>query len=122
MKDLQLFADYVSVLKENDFKVYTSCTDPKPSWAYFVKDDKIGYVQCAYFGGLSFSTVHKPCKECGTGFGLDEEGIYAPNVEDALRTFVIAPKWAKERDRQAVVKYSNWNELNNGRILTYTEL
>lgn len=126
MKDLELFNEYVTLLKENGFKLYTSVSEgEKPSWAHIVKDDNIGYIQCAYFGGISFSTEHKPNKNCGTGFGLTENGIYNPTVKDAERTFIIAPHWAKPQDIQQVVKYKGWEDyLTNpiNRILKYTEL
>jgi hypothetical protein len=126
MKDLELFNSYVTLLKENGFKLYTSVREnEKPSWAHIVKGENIGYVQCAYFGGLSFSTEHKPNKNCGSGFGLTENGIYNPTVNDAERSFIFAPHWAKKEDVKHVIKYKGWEDyLKNpiNQILTYTEL
>ena len=52
---MSLFTEYVETLKEAGFKCYTSDTKENPTYCHFVKDNKIGYVQEAYFGGLSFS-------------------------------------------------------------------
>jgi len=59
------------------------------TYFYFSKDNNIGYAQKGDFGGIRFSTVNKPCKECGTGFGLQnwDEAIYEPTVKDAEKAF-----------------------------------
>ena len=59
---LQSFADE---LKANGFKIYYSPYDDgrKTTYFYFVEGDNIGYCQEGYFGGLQFSTVHKPCRD-----------------------------------------------------------
>ena len=121
---MSLFTEYVETLKGAGFKCYTSDTKEKPTYCYFVKDNKIGYVQEAYFGGLSFSTVHKGCKKFGTGFGLTENGICEPTLQHAVDCFILAPNWAK-RDIGAIVKYKSWDEyLSNpvNRILKNREL
>lgn len=118
---LQQFADTLKAAGMRIF--YSPYKDGRLStYFYFTDGTNIGYCQDAYFGGIQFSTVHKPNKNCGTGFGLDENGIYEPTVEDALRAFIIAPNWAKPRDRQAVVKFKSWDEFfSRETILTYIE-
>ncbi len=120
---LQSFADE---LKENGFKIYYSPYDDgrKTTYFYFVEGDNIGYCQENYFGGLSFSTVHKPCRECGTGYGLNEDGIYEPTIKDARKAFINYPNWATAKDRQAVKKYKNWEDYQTiavNRILKYVQ-
>lgn len=81
-------------------------------------------MQEAYFGGLSFSTVHKGCKKFGTGFGLTEEGICEPTLQHAIACFITAPNWAKG-DMRVIVKYKSWEDyLSNSinRILREREL
>lgn len=117
----QLLADMANILKDNGFSVYWSkwsSSNAKPAYFYFTDGANIGYCQEAYFGGLSFSTVHKPCRECGTGFGLNESGtgIYEPTLKDAERAFIVAPNWAKSNDVRAVRKYKSWEEYTNAPI------
>ena len=114
-EDFKLFVDFVQTLKENGFKVYTACTDEDVSWAHFVKNNKVGYMQLSYWGGLTFSTCHKPCRNFGTGFGLydyNKSGNINPTIEDAEKAFMIAPHWARPNDVAAVKKYSGWEEYS----------
>ena len=110
MKDNSILHEFVNTLKENGFKVYTSAGDENYSYCHFVKDNKIGYVQTDYFGGLTFSTVHIPNKNTGTGFGLNNinNRVFNPTIEDAEEAFMIAPNWATYEQRNSVVKYESW--------------
>ncbi|MBM6698730.1 hypothetical protein H5976_08775, partial [Streptococcus alactolyticus] len=70
----------------------------------------IGYCQEGYFGGIRFSTVHIPCKNCGSGFGLtDDQGIIEPTINDAKQAFINYPQWVNIYDRASVKKYIDWN-------------
>jgi len=112
----QLLADMADMLKDNGLSVYWSkwsSGTAKPTYFHFTDGVNIGYCQEAYFGGLSFSTVHKPCRGCGTGFGLNENGIYQPTLKDAERAFIIAPNWANSNDVRDVKKYKSWDEYSN---------
>ena len=101
----ELLENFLTKLKENGFDVYVP---EKPStYAHFVKNNKIGYVQEAYFGGLEFSTVHKPSRENGTGFGLNRDGLFDPSIEDAVKALIDCPLRADDRN---VKKYSSWDE------------
>lgn len=104
----ELLHNFVAKLKENDFKVYTSDNKDDYSYCHIVKDDRIGYIQSSYFGGLDFSTVHKPCSKFGTGFGISSN-IYKPTLSDALETFIFAPIWAKG-DLTTIKKYKSWDD------------
>jgi len=102
--------------------------DDRISYVSFSEGDNIGYAQCGDFGhGVRFSTVHKGNKNCGTGFGLQDqfESIDNPTIEDIKHTFIFAPNWAKQRDVEKVVKYKGFNDYFKSpvnRILTYTIL
>ena len=126
-EDFKLFADFVQTLKENGFKVYTACTDEDVSWAHFVKNNKVGYMQLSYWGGLTFSTCHKPCRNFGTGFGLydhNELGNINPTIEDAEKAFIFAPSWANG-NLSDIKKYTSWDDYLNtptNQILKYKEL
>jgi len=111
----ELLTDTADMIKAAGFKVYWSRWSDdtrKATYFHFTDGTNIGYCQEGYFGGIRFSTVHKPCRECGTGFGLtDDPGIYSPTIEDAKQAFIIAPNWAKINDLKAVKKYANWQEF-----------
>lgn len=81
-------------------------------WNYFhfSLNDQLGYCQLDRFKDrVRFSTVHKPCKECGTGYGLQAEfeGLTAPTIEDAKEAFIKAPQWAHWKDAKQVIKYNS---------------
>jgi hypothetical protein len=124
MDNSNLLLDYIKTLKDAGFKVYTSDNKEIPTYCYFVKDDKIGYVQDDYFGGLSFSTVHMGGKEFGTGFGLTERGIVEPTLKDAYSCFILAPNWAKG-NISIIKKYKSWEDYTArpiNQILKHREL
>jgi hypothetical protein len=109
----ELVGEMADKLKEVGLKIYYSLwsSQPgKPSYFYFTDGENIGYCQEGYFGGLRFSSVHKPCREAGTGFGLqDDPGLYTATVEDAKKAFTVAPAWWRGK-RIAIKKYKDWNE------------
>lgn len=91
---------------------YSSIKESKSSYFHFTDGINIGYAESPYFGGIKFSTVHKPCRQCGTGFAMNDymESIDSPTTKDAKACFITAPNWASPSDRAAVIKYKNWDE------------
>lgn len=78
--------------------------DPKSTYMLYVDGKNIGYLQEDKYRGFCISTVHKPCRECGTGFQIIRDS--ATFTEKDLRdAFCAAPQWARNSDRLAVVKY-----------------
>ena len=97
--------EFAKELKGAGYKVYSPVNTT--TWCHFVKDDKIGYVD--YGGwGFNFSSVHRPCRECGTGFGIHRN--VTPTVAMAEDCLIFAPSWASGIDRQAIKKYKNWED------------
>ena len=94
--------EYVELLKNNGFTVYGV---EGSDFVKFTKDNKIGYVEFTEYG-FNFSTIHKPCRECGSGFSMHRE-VFNPTIQEALDCFKLAPNWAYERDIRAVKKYSS---------------
>ena len=99
--------EFIKELKAAGFEVYAPAE--MTTYCNFVKDDKIGYVERGDYG-FNFGSVHKPCRECGTGFSIHRE-IVIPTVEMAEDSFVLAPHWASRSDIQAVKKYKNWEDF-----------
>lgn len=102
--------EYAQLLLDNGFTVIAA--GKTSSWFHFSKDNKIGYVQYQRIGGATFSTVHKPCKECGTGYRVSED--YADlNIINAESALCFAPHWAKRIDTKAIVKYKDVADFMN---------
>jgi len=73
-----------------------------------------------YFGGVNFSSVHKPNKEVGTGFRLSGEFAEPELLDICFRT---KPDWYVKDSN--IVKYESWEEYVSSpinRILKYYEL
>lgn len=109
---IQELNEYAHLLRQNGFTIITP--EKQSTYFFFAISDQIGYVQTDRFLCTTFSTVHKPCKECGTGFRYSEE--YAElNLANAAGCAVcIAPGWAKRSDVFAVRKYKNVADFTSG--------
>lgn len=114
----ELLKGFVAELKQNGFKVYV-VDDNKPiTFINFEKGFNVGYVQDDYFGGLNFSSVHKPSQGNGTGFQIHKE-IIKPTIQHALDCF-DKPYWAKGN----ILKWKSFDEYRKspiGSILKYIE-
>lgn len=117
----------IDLLSRHGFKIYAPIErreTAKTTYLFFVKDNKIGYVQDNRYGGLSFSTRHKLNSRTGTGFQVGD-GLTKGLLAAAEECFAIAPQWAGSKDRQSVVKYDSWEDyisdpVNN--IIKYREV
>jgi len=117
-KKAEWFFEFGQELKQAGFRVFSS---PGSNYGYFVKDNKIGYFEASDFG-WNFSTVHKPCREYGTGFSIHRERPEA-TVKMAEDCLIVAPGWAHvgggrrcsacgsitHRNNQ-VIKYKSWED------------
>lgn len=92
-------APVIEDLKTQGFEVYGP--EKLTTYVWFTDGERIGYVQNDRLEGIKYSTVHKPCRECGTGFE-------AAGVEQALG---FAPHWTTSEARAAVRKYKNFEEF-----------
>lgn len=108
--------EYAELLLKNGFDI-AIYEKPNCRWITFGKDGNLGYCQYDKVFGWSFSTVHKPCKEYGTGFRVTEN-IWNPTIKDAEIVFQ-RPSWA---NRSIVKRYDNLEEYVNKSILKYSIL
>lgn len=113
----------VNLAKENGFQVWTFESNSTKIEQVFITDGKnIGTVSADY-SGVRFGTVHKPCRECGTGYGLQEDHIINSGLDNIKESFMFAPRWAKAKQKAAVIKYAGWDEyLTKNTILKYYQL
>lgn len=96
---------YADVLVRSELSVYY----PEKPTSYFWFSDgvNIGYVQIET-AGFSFSTMHRPNKQGGTGFE-SSKGVFLATVQDALNAFKI-PNWAHHIP---CVKYRDWDQFQS---------
>lgn len=107
------FEDFAQLLKDNGFTVLVSANCELPhTWMFFYKDGKFGHVSKERLSGYHFSTVHKPCRECGTGFriGEDDEPL---TIENANNSLAHAPHWAFPSQIKAIQKYTSLEDFIN---------
>ena len=84
--------------------------DRLSTYFHFWKDGNLGYVQSDKYECTTFSTVHKPCKEYGTGFRASEEWAEL-TIENANKALVRVPApWAGERKTRDIKYYSSPSE------------
>lgn len=103
----------IDLLLKEEIDVYVTDWNHSKSITYihFVKDNQIGYAQADRFSGITFSTVHKPCTSCGTGFRVGGTSYNADNIpiEQYEKAF-HAPSWANSYTFQ---KYSSWDSFRS---------
>lgn len=114
-KDKEL-AEYGQLLMDAGFTIIAP-VEPS-TWFHFYKDGNFGYVQYEKWRGYSFSSTHKPCRECGTGFGIHDD-ISNPTVKMAEDSFIFAPRWASHKQCAAIKKYSSIEEFIKKSYLEY---
>lgn len=114
----------VEIAKQNNYRVF-AFQHNKPISQVFVisENNKIGTISESW-GGVSYGTVHKPCHQFGTGFGLSGYIASAPASLDMIKACceIVKPVWA---DSGEVKKCNNWEEYVNNpinRILNYFEI
>lgn len=104
------------LLLDNGFRIIKSYfkEDEKQSYFVYSKNDKIAYLQAEY-SGIKYSTLHKPCFNFGSGFGLCDEHIINTTIEDLERGFIKYPNWAKG-DVTKIEKYKNLDDYLSSRM------
>ena len=115
--------------KAQGLQVWTFDSDDAEIKQVFVTDGTRIASISRILGGLSVSSVHKPCLECGTGFGLslenDRRELSTEEASGAMSVAMdmVAPRWATRSQRKAVRKWASWEEyMNRETVLTYYQL
>lgn len=98
-------------LKSNGFTVLIPNREEQSAWIKFYKNGHFGGIDCNYFGGFNFGTTHKPCRECGTGYGI-EQGVNL-TIENAEKCLTKAPHWANPYDVKAIKQYTSVEDFIN---------
>lgn len=111
--------ELVDACKASGLRVYVRPTDrPHHTYAHITDGTGIAYVQMDLLSP-TISTMHKPCRQCGTGFGLDVPAT-VENVREAMA--MRAPKWANPSDRAAVRKWESWDAYASSTHGKWSEL
>jgi len=82
-----------------------------PKYFNYFKDGNMAYVQIHRFGGFDFSTVHKPCKECGTGTRIITAD--QPTLKNAIRAWKECGITIKLHDIKFIKKWQSVEEYLN---------
>lgn len=102
--------EFAQLLKANGFTVLIAAKYPF-EWLHYKKGGNFGTVGSNGFYRYNFGTVHKPCTECGTGFGTDSDVDLS--LEYAEKSLVDYPKWANQKQRDAVRQYKSVEDFIN---------
>lgn len=103
-------SEFTEVLKAAGFTVLAP--EKYDTWLYFYKDGKFGTVSKDRITGFNFGTVHKPCRECGTGYRMTED-FADLTIENANLALSHHPNWATPSDIKAIRKYSSIEDFIN---------
>jgi len=116
--------DYARLLIENGFRVFVYKSKPKEkvSWIIISKNGNIGNISLNDFNGFRFSTIHKANSKTGTGYALNYYDSMSPTIENAEKTFIKYPEWAKEKDKNSIIKYKDIQEYLEKCYLKYLEI
>ena len=119
----QELAKAVRIAKQNNYRVFAFQKDVISQVFVVSETDEIGTI-AADWDGIRYGTVHKPCRDFGTGFRLNKYIDIVPSVIDNIIkcTKTNKPNWAK---KGMVLKYKNWNEYINfgaNKVLHYYEI
>ena len=96
----RLLLEHIEELKEAGFKVYGP--EPLTTYCFAVKNDKIAYVERSDWG-FRYSTVHKPSRYNGTGFGFGQDISPSVDAAEACLTYHMPGEGP-------VKKYRNWDD------------
>ena len=112
-----------NVAKSRNYKCYAFQKNRNISQFFFENESgKIGTAH-EHFGGITLGTVHKPNRNCGTGFRITDKNSDFASPENIDSAFILAPYWASRTDVAAVKKYKNWQEYaSKETILNYFEI
>ena len=114
--------EIANTLLSNGFRVFRGALG---TYLFFATGDNIGYVQYHSAEGYRWSTIHKPNRNCGTGFRMDGSGdsILSMAYETARTT---VPMWDFGRTaRESIKKFKSVDEFlkyKNGPTPYLTEL
>jgi hypothetical protein len=84
----------------------------QPTYCYITDGTNIGYMQANEFGyGICFSTIHKPNKRHGNGFGV------ANNVPlDKITKELIKHTIESKNSKANVEKYASWEDYTKNSL------
>lgn len=84
----------------------------QPTYCFITDGTNIGYMQANDFGyGICFSTIHKPNKKHGNGFGI------ANNVPlDKITKEFIERTIENKNSKAKVEKYTSWEDFTKNSL------
>jgi hypothetical protein len=114
----------IELAKLKGYVVFTFENHDRPITHIFIANQAGNVGECSeFYGGIQFSTCHKPMSGVGSGFGnLNGHDFHSPNDIDIC--FIRAPRWASYADSERVRKYTGGMSeyMKKSTRLTYYEL
>ena len=110
-----IFAQAVDIVKGMGYKCFFSryyTLQKQPTYCFITNGVNIGYMQANELGyGICFSTIHKPNKKHGTGFGI------ADNVPlDKITKELIERTIENKNSKAKVEKYTSWEDYTKNSL------
>lgn len=117
VSDNDRFVAYIEKIKELGYQViyHVAEKDFQCNYGYFSDGKHIGEVTINDLThGIALSTVHKPCRECGSGFQLEDDFVLRENNQDEFKKllkecFEVIPK--DFGDFENVSPYYDFNDF-----------
>lgn len=108
-----IFAQAVDVVKAMGYKCFFPrfyTLQKQPTYCFITDGANIGYMQTNELGyGICFSTIHKPNRKHGSGFGIaDNVPLDKITKELIARTFFSIPIRVNTKD---IFKYNSWEDF-----------
>lgn len=105
-----ILAQAVDIVKGMGYKCFFPrfyTLQKQPTYCFITNGTNIGYMQANELGyGICFSTIHKPNKKHGSGFGI------ADNVPlEEITKELIERTIDSKNDKTNVEKYSSWGDF-----------
>ena len=106
-----IFAQAVDIVKGMGYKCFFPrfyyTLQRQPTYCFITNGTDIGYMQANDLGyGICFSTIHKPNKKHGEGFGI-ADNVPLDNITKELIELTIDSKNSKTN----VEKYTSWEDF-----------
>jgi hypothetical protein len=112
----QLLETLAEQIKAAGYQVYYYDNGEPATWMYYGDAYKVAYCQLDEWNDrVRFSSVHKPCRKFGSGFGM-----HAPYEGETAPTVAIAEKAFSYMSQKPTAKYAGVTEyISSQKILKY---
>lgn len=105
-----IFAQAVDIVKGMGYKCFFPryyTLQKQPTYCFITDGANIGYMQANELGyGIGFSTIHKPNKKHGNGFGIADNVPFDRITKDLIERTIDS-----KNIKTNVEKYTSWEDF-----------